>query len=50
MWLSKIGAGAVQFLRAGYPDTFPKSGFIPAVALLPQRVVDGQQESSREAS
>lgn len=45
MWLSDAfdktgaamaGAGAttVRYLRAGYPDTLPRQGFIAAVALL----------------
>jgi hypothetical protein len=45
MWLSEIterlaetGARAIQFFRTGYPESFPRRGFIAAVALLPERV------------
>jgi hypothetical protein len=41
MWLSNTGAKIADFFRAGYPDTFPRNGFVAAAALLPQRVVDG---------
>jgi hypothetical protein len=47
MWLSKIGARFAQFIRAGYPDTFPRRGFIAAAALLPQRVADGDDQLGR---
>jgi hypothetical protein len=35
--MGNVGSRAVQFLRADYPDSFPRQGFIAAVALLPQR-------------
>jgi hypothetical protein len=46
MWLSKIGAGIVDFFRAGYPDTFPRTGFSAAAALLPLQIADGEEQPS----
>lgn len=41
--LSDVGAGIAGFFRAGYPDTFPRHGFNPAAALLPQRIIGVEQ-------
>jgi hypothetical protein len=41
--LTNTGSRAVQFVRADYPDTLPKQGFIAAVALLPRRTPSGEQ-------
>ena len=37
-WKSRI----VAFLRAGYPNAAPATGYVPLLALLPRRVSDDE--------
>jgi hypothetical protein len=40
--LTNTGTRALEFVRADYPDAFPRQGFIAAVALLPLRNSGGE--------
>jgi hypothetical protein len=42
MYLADRVAKVVAFMRAGYPSGMPSTGYVPAVALLPCRVSDGE--------
>ena len=35
-------SGVVAFLRAGYPNSAPGTGYVPLLALLPRRVSDDE--------
>jgi hypothetical protein len=39
--LTSTGSRALEFVRADYPDTFPRQGFVAAVALLPSKTPGG---------
>ena len=42
MSLIGLAAKAVEFLRAGYPDAAPPTGYVPLLALLRRRLSDDE--------
>jgi hypothetical protein len=50
MSVTTFGTRVVGFLRTDYPEGLPRNGFVAAVALLPQRALDGAHDSINAAS
>lgn len=42
MALLALVAKSAKFLRAGYPDSAPPTGYVPVLALLPRRLSDDE--------